>query len=97
MKKQCQFYLDFEGSSRNSHFRAMTALYFFQHLVQMGTFQHYFSLTNESYFAKLIYLLLTCEFLSTFYSVFAYSVGHYFSCPKTTTFHTPKNVYHVSI
>ena len=52
MKKQSQFYLDFEGSSGNSHFRAMTELYFFQHLVQMGTFQHYFSLTNESYFAK---------------------------------------------
>ena len=55
MKEQSQFYLNFEGSSGNSHFRAMTgltALYFFQHLVQMGTFQHYFSLTNESYFAK---------------------------------------------
>ena len=52
MKKQSQFYLDFEGSSGNSHFRDMTALYFFLLLVQMGTFQHYFSLTNESYFAK---------------------------------------------
>ena len=29
MKKQSQFYLDFEGSSGNSHIRAMTALYFF--------------------------------------------------------------------
>ena len=29
MKKQSQFYLDFEGSFGNSHFRAMTALYFF--------------------------------------------------------------------
>ena len=52
MKKQSHFYLDFEGGSGNSHFRAMTALYFFQHLVQMGNFQHYFLLTNESYFAK---------------------------------------------
>ena len=52
MQKQSQFYLDFGGSSGNSHFRAMTALYFIQNLVQMETFQHYFSLTNESYFAK---------------------------------------------
>ena len=52
MEKQSQFYLDFEGSSGNSHFRAMTALYFFSAFGAMGTFQHYFSLTNESYFAK---------------------------------------------
>ena len=32
MNKQSQFYLDFEGSSGNSHFRAMTALYFLAHL-----------------------------------------------------------------
>ena len=29
MQKQSQFYLDFEGSSGNSHLRAMTAQYFF--------------------------------------------------------------------
>ena len=28
MKKQSQFYLDFEGSSGNSHFRAMNAFFF---------------------------------------------------------------------
>ena len=44
MKKQSQFYLDFEGSSGNSHFRAMTALYIFQHLVLWELFSTIFRL-----------------------------------------------------
>ena len=52
MKKQIQYYLDFEGNSGNSHFRAMCELYFFSILVQMGTFKRYCLLTNKSYLAK---------------------------------------------
>ena len=52
MKKQIQYYLDFEGNSGNSHFGAMCELYFFSILVQMGTFKRYFFLTNKSYLAK---------------------------------------------
>ena len=52
MKKQIQYYLDFEGNSGNSHFRAMRELYFFSILVQMGTFKRYLLVTNKSYLAK---------------------------------------------
>ena len=90
MKKKGQFYLDFEGSSGNSHFRAMTALYFFQHLVQMGTFQHYFSLINESYFAKDMCLSLICEFLPTFRAFLAILLDVIFPVLKRQHFTLPK-------
>ena len=82
MKKQSQFYLDLEGSSGNSHFRAMTALYFFQHLVQLGTFQHYFSLTNEYFQNKCVYHLFV-RFYLRFRAFLAILSDVIFSCPKT--------------
>ena len=46
-EEKSQFSSDFEGNSGNSHFRAMCALYFLQHSVQIGTFQRYILLTNK--------------------------------------------------
>ena len=78
MKKQSQFYLDFEGSPGNSHCRAMTALYFCQHLVQMGTFQHYFCLQmNHILQNKCVYHLFVSFYL-LFRAFFGYSVRRYF-------------------
>ena len=38
MKKQIQYYLDFEGISGNSHFSAMCEMYFFSTFVANGSF-----------------------------------------------------------
>ena len=85
MKKKSQFNLDFEGSSGNSHFRAMTALYFFFSIwCKWELFSTIFRLQmNHILQNKCVYHLFVSFYL-LFRAFFAILSDVIFSCPKTT-------------
>ena len=84
MQKQSQFYLDFEGSSGNSHFRAMTALYFFRIWCKWKLFSTIFRLQmNHTLQNKCVYHLFVSFYL-LFRAFLAILTDVIFSCPKTT-------------
>ena len=85
MKKKGQFNLEFEGSSGNSHFRAMTALYFFFSIwCKWELFSTIFRLQmNHILQNKCVYHLFVSFYL-LFRAFFAILSDVIFSCPKTT-------------
>ena len=62
-EEKCQFSLDFEGNSGNSHFRAMCALYFFIAFGANGNFSALFFAYKQIIFCKInVFITYLCVF-----------------------------------